>query len=432
MLSFKLLDLRESDKFWAFGCNVARSLARVTFAVAVARLAGVQDYSIYVQLLAAEVIALAIVQSLAVAPLITLAPGRAQAEVHTLSALALRRVIRCCGLIVLTGLLAVPVLARFGISPIVGVGFAMSTAGWSVASLARGWSSLTFRSRRAFLADAAGLATVGLGLAVGHLTGAGILAGYFWAGAIGSLVVVFGIGLPRVPLALASRASGPASDFAWIARPMALGSAANSIGSRTQPFVLGAFGGIPVVGSFGAASTLIGPLRLMSMALGNVLRPRMSLHFNHGRSDRLRTTLALSVGGLLLAGCGLFLAFLLFGDRIGALVFGAGFDALGVVLIWGAVYATLEGIGSTFVIVLQTTRRDGASVATRLRTTTTVLGLALLGPACARYGATGAFAVSAVVEALFLAGAFWSGRAVLASGSIRKPRSAPEAAAARG
>ena len=71
--------------------------------------------------------------------------------------------------------------------------------------------------------------------------------------------------------------------------------------------------------------------------------------------------------------------------------------------IWGAVYATLEGIGACLVLVLQSAVERGAARATRTRAATTFLCLALIGPACIYGGAAGAFAACGAVEAVFVA-----------------------------
>ena len=158
-----------------------------------------------------------------------------------------------------------------------------------------------------------------------------------------------------------------------------------------------------MVGLFGGAATLIGPIRLASMSMGNLLRPRLAVHA--GRADRqevrrmVATTLVvLSAGGILLT-----FVFAIFGEQIGRLVFGDTLAGLGAILPLASAFATVESIGACMVIVVQTTRFNGAAEATAARTITAVVALTVMWHACSAYGAIGAFVVALIAEMVFVA-----------------------------
>ena len=401
------------DKYWSFGCNALRSAGRFCFSVAVARLAGVSDYAVFIQLIAAEVIVLAVVQSLAVAPLISLAPGRSAADVATLTSVARRRTAFFaigCGAAALVG---VPLLLNAAVRPAVAVGFAVSQITWVLATLSRGWFCVAFRSRRAFAVDLVAISGVGITLACTQALGIDTLASYWWASAVAGLLTLVSLRLPQNESQRSKESARTGADFRSMAKQMTIGTLANALGSRVHPFVLGAFGGAVVVASFGVAATLVGPLRMFSMAIGNVLRPRMSLHFNQGRVDELRKLLLAASAGLGLAGTLLAMVFVGYGDKIGAQLFGDQIGPLSTLLIFASLYAATEGVGSCFVIALQIARGDGTALATRLRILATTIALILLGPICLRFGAAGAFGLAAAIELGFVGVTIFACRRIL-------------------
>jgi O-antigen/teichoic acid export membrane protein len=397
-----VLSSTRRDKFYALACNATRSLARVAFGIAVARIAGKADYAIYVALIAGEVIVTTIVQAYAVAPLITLAPGRPAIERDTLLGLAVRRTRVCAGLALGLGVCIAPLAGIFGVRPAVMLAFAFSTAAWCLCNLARGWKSLMFESRQALAADVAGLTVIAAGVVVAGNQGFDLLLAFFVSSTIGAFVILILLRTPGAPSPNHFTEPSLFRQFSSLSGQMMLGSAANAVGSRSQPYVLSFTAGAGAVSLFGAGATMVGPLRLMSMALSNVLRPRLSLHHHGGRTDRYREAVGMTAGALVTIGVLMVTVFVVAGDAIGEGVFGAEFVGLGQVFIWGAVYATLEGIGACLVLVLQTGVERGAAIATRSRGATTLLCLVLIGPACLYGGAAGAFAACALVEAIFV------------------------------
>ncbi len=410
------------DKYWAFCCTALRSASRFAVAIAVARLAGVADYALFVQLIAAEVIVLALVQSLAVAPLISLAPGRPDDEVARLIDLARQRTL---GLSWGAALLAATVLALTsgpGMLPVT-LAYSVSIGAWSLATLGRGWYAASFCSNRAFLID---LAAIGIMTAAPLLSrglGGDVLSWFWWASAIAGCTVSLGLPLPGGRGSKSTAAVDRA--FRTMARQMSVGTVANALGSRIQPFVLG-IGGAAVVASYGAAATLIGPVRMFAMALGGVLRPRVSLAHNRGDRAGLRRLVLGSAAALGLLGGGLLGVSVLAGNWIGSAVFGQEIGAIGAVLIAASVYGGAEGIGACLVVAMQIGRADGPALATRLRIGASATGLVLLAPAVVYFGAAGAFSLAALLELAFVVAAAYACRKILSprtSGQARVMRS---------
>jgi O-antigen/teichoic acid export membrane protein len=157
-----------------------------------------------------------------------------------------------------------------------------------------------------------------------------------------------------------------------------------------------------MVAAYGAAALLIGPLRMLSMTMSSVLRPRFSWHLNQGRPDEVRRVVLLAVGGFLVSGLFALVAAVSLGEWPVVLLFGEEYRGVGRILPWAAAFAMLEAIGATLVVLVQTALPNGPAIVTGLRTATTAGALAIVWPACSRFGATGAFAAAAAVELLFV------------------------------
>jgi len=401
MLRLPRIDLKHTDKYYALGGNVVRSLARLFVSLLIARLAGSQAYGGFVILATAEVIALSIITSLLVAPMMTMAPGRSPEERAGLIAFAFGRTLRWSFAIGVVMLLALPLASRVEVKPWVFVGFCLSTILWGICVAARGWRQAEFNSRRAFWADALGLTMPVAAVAAAAAAGIEVTAVYWWASAGGAALTLRRLGQPdRTPATPLGDAT--AHSFSRMGVHMTVGTLSNTVCSRIQPFVLVAAGGSQAVAMFGAASLLIGPLRLLSMTMSSVLRPRIAWHLNQGRTDEVRRMVLLAVGGFLTIGLPAIAAAATLGDPLVVLTLGDEYRGAGRILPWAAAFAMLEAIGATLVVLIQTALPKGPAVVTILRTATTVGALAIVWPACSRFGATGAFAAAAAVELLFV------------------------------
>jgi O-antigen/teichoic acid export membrane protein len=401
MLRLPRFNLTHPDKYFALGGNVVRSLARFFVSLLIARLAGNQVYGGFVLLASAEIIVLSIITSLFVAPMVTMGPGRSAEERAALTALAFRRTVRWSIVIGLVALSSLPLALRFEVTPLAFVGFCLTTSLSCVGAASRGWRQAEFASRRAFWADAIGLATPVAAVAMGAVAGLPVTTVYWLASAVGAALTLWRLGCPDLA-PLASLDTGISRRFARMGLHMTLGTLGNTVCSRIQPFVLAAAGGSQVVAMFGGAALLIGPIRLLSMTMSNVLRPRLSWHLNQGRLDEVRRIVLIAIGGFLAVGLPAIAGAAALGDWAAVLIFGDDYRDVAPILPWAAAFAMLEAIGATLVVLAQTALPNGAACATALRTATTVAALAIVWPACSRFGAAGAFAAAAAIELLFV------------------------------
>jgi len=415
------MTMRLSDKHFAFLDNMLRSLARFGISVLVARLAELDRYATFVLAASAEIATQSVITSVAIAPMISLASGRSgrdEKAVYDRGRLLTRRIVILTATI---GLLAAAFAGRFGISASMVLGFSASTVAWSLVLWTRGRLSAGFRSRQGFIGDLAGLA-VAMALTVAAASsGLDVVAAFWWSNAAGGFVawalMMKGCSTGR-PTALDSASH---RRFGDMSRAMTVGTVAVAAAGRIQPFVLASVGGAALVGLFGVVATLIGPMRLLSMSLSNLLRPRFSLYSNTDRPERLRSTMAAAVVLVLLAGgCGTLFSAVLGGTFV-RMLFGTSFTVPAGVIPLAAIYATLEAVGAIGVVCVQVVLANGAAVATRRRVVVTATTLALLWPACARFGVAGAFGTVAVLEVVFVIALFTELHRAEPSFGLRRP-----------
>jgi O-antigen/teichoic acid export membrane protein len=390
-----------ADKYDALAANATRSLGRLLTSICVARLAGADAFATYVLLLTAEIVWTTVANSWFVAPMTTVAPGLDGDERRRVTSHALRRHGAACSLAGLMVLAATPLAGAFGLAPSLLAAFAVSTSSVSLAHGVRAARQSEFRSASALRADvAAAVLPVACTLIAGA-TGIDVVSAVFVGSAAGALLGVLVMGR-RDDL----RRVGPPSprNLQWfrdLGAPMLGGSVANQVGGRAQPFVLNAAASALEVAHFGAAATCTGPLRMAACALGGVVRPRLALHLGRNDPAAARRTLLLGVGLLAALSLGAALVLVVAGRPLAIAVFGDEFVKLDLVLPFAVLFAAIEAVVGLLVVALQTTDVDGARVATRLRYAAAALGLVLIWPACALFGARGAYAALSVAEAVY-------------------------------
>jgi O-antigen/teichoic acid export membrane protein len=395
------MTLVHPDKYFAFGGNIARSLSRVLVAVLIARLAGESAFGIHVILIACETVIASIIMSLIAAPMMTLVPARtgiARDALVRWAATGARRMSLLAALLATAG---TPLAVNAGVPLLAYLGFCVSLATWGACLSTRGWRQAGFNSARAFWADASGLSLPIVAVAIAAVLDAPVMT-WFWCGnALGGLVALRVLGWPRRTNHDAD-AIALLSEARTMGRHMTIGTLANTLCARIQPLVLAFVGGATLVATYGASATLVGPLRLLSMTMSGVLRPRFAWHHGRGRPDELRRLTTITIGGFLVVGLPSIAVSALLGDTVGMLVFGSDLGNLSMVLPWAGAFAMLEAIGATLVVLAQTTMRRGAAIVTTIRTLTSLIALVVLWPACSNFGAIGAFAAAAALELVFV------------------------------
>ncbi|MEM7245690.1 MAG: SLBB domain-containing protein [Acidobacteriota bacterium] len=390
-----------SDKIFALTGTGLRSLARFGFNFAVARLVGESLHASFVLAVAVEVTVLAIVQAWVVAPFLTLAPGRDADEKTALFRHSRQRLRRLSWLALLGLMACVPLASVDPARALFAGGVIASIVAAAWRALDRGREESAFRASRALALDVLALAVHVLVVVVAIVSDLPVLATCFWAAALGNALALIIARVIRGSLGATSLTPELNRRYDSLARPMTIGSMGNAVGSRLQPFVLAAAGGVSAVSSFGLAAGLVGPLRLVSMALSGVLRPRFARHVNAGEPEDLRHALkrALQLVGVLalLAAIALPLA----GNVLVELLVGRAYELRGILLI-ASVFTGLEAIGAVLVVHSQCSDESGAARVTKWRLSLAFPSLALTWPAAELFGAAGAFGTMAVFEAIFV------------------------------
>lgn len=395
----RLMKVAGSDKVAVMATSVARSATRVALGIAVARLGDVDAFASFVLLMGVETIASTLSNAAITMPLITAASGAAPQEAAGLlsAANSACRTLTAIGVPVAVAGASLMTDA----STTTMLGFTVFLTASMLASPRLATLNTAFRSRRILAAEiafAAGTAsTLGLLMLATHSS----QSSPWIALAIGALLrcVTMGRedrtrdGLPDIAAAQRLKA---------IAMPMVIGSAGVTIASRAQPFVLQAMLGAAHVGTFGAAQTMVGPIRLFSSSISGVLRPRLALHARRGDLRAFRSVLMQAWAPIAAMGFTLTAAAAVLGDHLAGLVFGPSLADAGACLAALSLYAALEAIGACSAVAVQSLSDDGSRIVTRIRLIVAAVGLALLLPAASLGGAMGSACSLAVTEAIFV------------------------------
>jgi len=401
-----------SDKHFSFADTVVRSISRFAVAMLMARLIGRNGYSLFVLLTAVELTFISIANSLYVAPMLVLAPGRSPEVRDGLYRLVGRKLSRLAAGVIIVGLVLLPVLAWRGVPVTLVVGFLLNVVALSYLQAARGRLSAEFRSHRSLCADTVAVLFVLAGLGVVSTLGLAALNVYWWLSAVGGLAALLITG--AVGTNLGSVSPDLSERYGSMGRHMAVGTASNTLCSRAQPFVLAFAGGPWVVSAFGAAATFVGPIRLLSMSISGLLRPRFSLYVNRHNPQRLRRLFGLTIVGFGMFGAVSLCVSLVAGEALIRLAFGPEFGGMRKLLPWAVIFASVEAVGATVVILVQSALPNGAAVATRWRIAALVVSSIVIWPASVSWGAAGAFAATSVVESIFVIPMLWIARGAFA------------------
>lgn len=393
----------KKDKYFAFATEIGRSLGRFALGILVARAADTDAYAGYVLLLTAEVVVQAFCSSLWVTPMLSLAPGMDEPQRSRLIAFATQRNWVGGAIASLTLLLLMPIAGDEGVSTAHFLAFALGLFLWNGTAGVRARLQGTFQSKGVLYADVFWtLISVG-GVGVAYLLDWDILLWFWLSRAVGCVVAVAWM-TRAAPVPVADEAPD-VERFNVMGRDMAFGSLANSACARSQPFVLAAVAAPAQLAAFGAATALVGPIRMAAVALSGVLRPRLALHF--GRGDRksgwnavVRASAMLGGGGSL----GIVLA-LLIGDTMAEFALGERFATLGGILAWAVAYSTIASINATLVVAIQIA--DSARTTAAMRLGAAILSMALVVPLAMTHGAVGAFASLVIAEVGYTAVGLW-------------------------
>ena len=399
-----------NDKYFLLADTGWRSLSRFAVNVLVAKLAGAETYATLVLLLTAEVIVTTLLSACLVVPMMNTSSGSVSATRHSVGRYTLLRSLRWAGLLAVVALVGWAAIGFRGASPAFAVGVVLYVFMACVLQALRAWRAVCFESWHVFWSD-----LLVFGLPIGavlamHISGssADLLQVLVWSSAAGALLASFLMVGKQYRGLLFAKPVDPAlrNRMASQSMPLLIGSIANTAGSRAYPILLAAIALSLEVARFGAVITLIGPMRMLGMALSGVVRPRFALYYNQSDIPSVRklmlrvSTMIMAVGVLMGAGV------LLLGNTICEMLFGAWLSDTRLLLLVGVWYATVACLGSFVVTALQTQSESGPAYTAKLRTGVSVSALTLALLMTTTMGALGPVLAMALTETVYLALAY--------------------------
>ena len=398
------------DKSFSLADSALISAYRILSGILVARLGGANAFSEYVLLTMIHITALSLAATLCSTPLMNLAPGLPHADRTALLRHATQHSQILQILLATIGIatLSISYIYNFDTIQIVAC-FAATATGLS-AQTRRTWLQSSFQMKRALLADLpTPFIVIAATLLASQISNKPEL-GYWWGSTAAFLLASALMRPSKQILPKTDLSPTLQSKFDRSGRVMLLGSIANAGCSRIHPYIIQCASGTLSVASFGAAWTFLGPIRLLTGALGNLLRPRLSSLYIKGDAHRFklitkRIYLSISTLGIALALC-----LALTGPEFVHLVFGKDFQAPPYLLVLACGYATLDAITTIQMMVLQISGASGPRSATRFRFQSAVASILIALPACSLWGAAGAFLSLLFAEGIYVVQAYLATR----------------------
>ena len=390
------------DKFYGFADSGLISLFRFACGVAMARIAGAEGFATYVLLMSTAVIFQMLPTTLYVAPLLNLGNRGKQDSYITLHKWANRGVVRASLLFIGLGTAGLLVLPQAELPLTTGLSFLAAASAVLLQQLFRARLQLQFKQRQALIADGATI-IIHIGSSV-ILWQSGLSAQpAFWIGAC--ISALLGSALMR-------QALGPTptthecdhtlqKTAASTGRVMLIGSLAYTACSRLQPFVIGLIASTAVIAQYGVAWTLIGPIRLLSMALTSLLRPRLSLYSQEEHRHAFRSVYQRAQALILIVGSAGIVASFIFGEWGVITLFGSELSSASKLLPLALLYATLDGVATTQMVACQIGDEDGPALTSKLRVHAAIISLLLLVPMTYLFSAHGTISSLIIAELYF-------------------------------
>lgn len=393
-----------SDKWYALMDNAFSSIFRLVFAVVIARIAGPEVFADHILLFTAFIILQSLSFSYFTVPVVHSA-GSGISCIRQLYAWSGRRLQRLQIVLLFILILAFFWMNRMGVSSVVFIGFAASSLLALSVQHQRSCKQTCFKSRLVLRANAYGLVLHCVVFLVGWYYMNAPLGGYWWGFFLSQLIgylMLRAKNTTGAELEQKELNSDVLSDFKRNGLHMTMGSLATTFSSRSQPFVLSIVTNAMAVSHFGIAMTLSGPLRILSIALQNVLRPRFAL-FRNGENYEAFKILYLKVilVFITLGGISVMAAFFMETMLVGYLFkmdesYPNGLLPLAIFL------ATIDAVTSCQMLAIQTGYRNGASKTTRLRWIAAIVNLFIVFPLCYYFGAIGGLVSIVVSEFVYL------------------------------
>ena len=327
--------LQNTDKFYGLADSALSSIFRFLCGIALARLGGAEVFATYILLITTNVIFLQIPSTCYLTPLLNRGTGAASVQSGALHQWAQRGVERAALVFLFIVLVAYTLIPQIEMPLSTLCAFSLATVAQLFQLSRRTRLQMSFRQSRALGANIVGCGTH-LSLSTFLWLQNVDLQTAFWWGALA------GACLSSLMMCSTNRISDKVEEAQTIiqraksdGRAMLTGSLANSACSRAQPYVLAGITSTQTLAYYGVIWSLIGPIRLLSMALTNLLRPRLALHHNNGDSGAFKRSARIAFTILITGGLTATLISSFIGPWAIGLLFGNELMSAGQWLSWG-------------------------------------------------------------------------------------------------
>ena len=393
------------DKFYGFADSGLISLFRFACGIAMARIAGPEGFATYVLLMSSAVIFQMLPTTLYVAPLLNLGNRGNQDSYITLHKWAKRGVLRASLLFVAVGTVGILLLPQAKLSTTTGLSFLAAASAVLLQQLLRARLQLQFKQRQALIADCA---TVTIHFFSSLILWQNGLAAQpaFWIGTcisalLGSALMRLALGRTPTTYECDHELQNTATSTG---RVMLIGSVAYTACSRLQPFVIGLIASTAVIAQYGVAWTLIGPIRMLSMALTSLLRPRLSLYSQKENQHAFRSVYQRAQVLILIVGSAGIAASFILGEWGIVTLFGHELRSASKLLPLALLYATLDALTTSQMVACQIGDKDGPALTSKLRVHAAIISLLLLVPLTYLFSAYGTIGSLIIAELYFAVG----------------------------
>ncbi len=396
------------DKYYGLADSTLLSLFRFACGIAIARIAGSDNFAIYILLISAAVIFQTLPQTLYLTPLLNKGNSGTKENYTQLHCWAQKGITQSIYLFISIGAITLIFLptAKLPIPTI--VGFLGGTALLLLQNFYRARLQLEFKQRTALIVDSISIGS--------HILISGVIwklfvdaQSAFWLGTFAAAGI--GCWQMRRKLGHSLKIEIPDSQLEKAVlnngRTMLIGSIANSACSRTIPFIIGLLSTAQAIAQFGVAWTLIGPIRMLSMALASLLRPRLSLFCKTNDKNAYKRTYYRALFIIALIGCSGIFASKLLGEWTIDLLFGSELKMASSILPIAVLYAMLDALTTMQMVARQIIDSNGPKITSKARVYAAVISLTLIVPLTQKYGLYGTITSLIIAElyyAIYLSG----------------------------
>ncbi|MGB0715756.1 MAG: lipopolysaccharide biosynthesis protein [Phycisphaerae bacterium] len=387
-----------SDKYFAIGAQVIASLGRFAFVAILIRFTPMAVMGGYFLLQSYEVVISLVLASALTAPVSVVAPRKDEAAADRV----IRHAILLQVILVMMASVATFFIGRWFLADTIStlglLSFCFALPFSCLYQQMRQIEQATFHGKRLACIEA---------LCTFSLFAITLTIGLF--GQLDQMTIWLGYaGAHAIPLALLLQKHRPRLDFSMIltdlkelialGRFMLAGSVANSICQRSQPTMLQQLSGLVATANFGTAMTMVGPVRMLQMAVTSTLPQRMALKLEK-RESAHRLFLAAFFGfGSVCTLAATILA--VFPAPFAEIILGDPSKLCVTSLRLCALFIVLSSMTAVCVCALHAVHRPGWVLLLRSIAMLVAVGLGVvLVPI---HGASGALAAMAVAEALCL------------------------------